>query len=56
MDKQQSSEDLIADQFNIESWKSFSSLVFDQIIEISVVMSHGDVEELPTLLKGGESA
>ncbi len=56
MDKEQSSEDLVADEFDVYRGESFSSLMFDEVVEVSVVVSHGYVEELSIFFEGGEGA
>lgn len=52
VDGEQSSEDLIGQQFDVECVHAFSAGFSDQTIEISVVKRHNDVEILSTLFNG----
>lgn len=50
VDREQASEDLIGQEFDVERAHAFSARFSDQTIEISIVKRHDDVEILSALL------
>jgi len=43
MNKEKSPEYLITKNLNVHGWQSFFSILFNQIIEITLIVSHDDV-------------
>ena len=56
MNEVKTSEDLVAEDFNVHGRETFASCLFDEIVQIALVVGHGDVEELSALFEGGIGA
>lgn len=56
MDEHQSPKDLIGNELDIDRSQAFAACLPDQSIEISFIVRHYDVQELPAFLKSWEAA